>query len=329
MNSAEVQLPSQELLELLGDAELHSGQELASLLGVSRTAIWKQLAKLEALGLALESRPGKGYRLSKPLCLLNEASLRAGLTQACAARVGSIALPRVIDSTNAYLLRQAPDARIQVCIAEMQTAGRGRRGRQWVSPFAANIYMSLKMTIESGVAALEGLSLAVGVAVVRALDEQGAVNVQLKWPNDVLWRGRKLGGILIELTGEPSGICHIVVGLGLNVCTSEAMKDLIDQPFCALEDILDRLPDRNLMVASLLNHLTAVLERYEVDGFANYKAAWEALNAHADQRVCVQMGTVAAEGVMRGLNATGALLLETEKGLEIFHGGEVSLRGMQ
>lgn len=326
MSNDNVELPPLELLQLLGDGENHSGQELAGLLNVSRTAIWKQLAKLEDLGLELLSQSGKGYCLVGGLELLEKDVINTLLEPSTLNTITDLTLLKFVDSTNSYLMRQEQTAGICVCFAEFQTAGRGRRGRQWVSPFASNIYLSLRLSISSGLGAVEGLSLAVGVAIARALHELGVADVQLKWPNDVLWSGRKLGGILIEVVGDPSGVCHLVVGLGLNLKTEKSMSNAIDQPWVALDEILSVSPSRNQVAACLLNHIVPLLGDYEARGFGRYKHEWESLNAHANQWVDLYMGSAQASGLMRGVNAVGALLLETDKGLEVFHGGEVSLR---
>jgi len=326
MSSDNADLPPLELLQLLSDGKNHSGQELASLLNVSRTAIWKQLAKLEGLGLELLSQSGKGYCLVGGLELLDKEVIKPLLTPSTASATTDFTLLKSIDSTNSYLMQQEPITGISVCFAEFQTAGRGRRGRQWVSPFASNIYLSLKLSISSGLGAFEGISLAVGVAVAHALNELGVTDVQLKWPNDVLWSGKKLGGILIEVTGDPSGVCSLVVGLGLNLKTEKSMADVIDQPWVALDKILAAPHSRNCVAACLLNHIVPMLNDYEAQGFVRYKSEWEALNAHANQMVDLFMGSVQTSGLIRGVNTAGALLLETDKGLEVFHGGEVSLR---
>lgn len=326
MSSENAELPSRELLELLADGKNHSGQELASLLNVSRTAIWKQLAKLEGLGLELLSQPGKGYCLVGGLELLEKDVISSLLIPMAALAIFDLTVLQVVDSTSSYLMRQKPVSDISVCFAEFQTAGRGRRGRHWVSPYASNIYLSLRVSINSGLGAFEGISLAVGVVVVRALTNLGVANVQLKWPNDVLWSGKKLGGILIEVVGDPSGACHLVVGLGLNLKTEKSMGLAIDQPWVALDSILPFAPNKNFVAACLLNQLVPILSSYHSKGFGHYKLEWESLNAHSNQFVDLLMGSVKASGVVRGVNASGALLLETDKGLEVFHGGEVSLR---
>jgi len=324
--TSDIHIPPIELLQLLADGQLHSGQELAGVLGVSRTAIWKQLAKLEPLGLELQSQPGKGYCLPGGLDLLNQKIIRAGLSRQVDETINSFKLFEVVDSTNAWLLQQESDSGISLCIAECQTAGRGRRGRQWVSPFAQNVYMSLRVTVENGFGALEGLSLAMGVAVADALCELGAKDIRLKWPNDILWNGRKLGGVLIEAAGDPSGRCHAVIGLGLNLKTQHSMVKTINQPWVALDHILPREFARNKSVSVLLNHIVPMLEGYEKQGFKHYKSRWETLNAHLNQRVNLQIGSSQMAGIVFGVSESGGLLLNTENGVETFYGGEVSLR---
>jgi BirA family biotin operon repressor/biotin-[acetyl-CoA-carboxylase] ligase len=329
MSSDSAELPPLHLLQLLADGKNHSGQELAGLLSVSRTAIWKQLAKLEGLGLELLSQSGKGYCLKGGLELLDDKLILSGLTPVADACLGQLSVLPSVDSTNAFLMRQESMSGISGCFAEYQSAGRGRRGRRWVSPFASNIYLSLRLSLNSGLGAFEGISLAVGVAVVRALGELGVGNAQLKWPNDVLWSGKKLGGILTEVVGDPSGVCHLVVGVGLNLKTEKSMLLAIDQPWVALGGILPVSPSRNKVASCLLNHLMPLLSAYEVEGFAAYKAEWECLNAHRNHLVDLFMGAAQTTGIMRGVNASGALLLETKHGLKVFHGGEVSLRAVQ
>ncbi|RYY72878.1 MAG: bifunctional biotin--[acetyl-CoA-carboxylase] ligase/biotin operon repressor BirA [Gammaproteobacteria bacterium] len=324
--TSDIHLPPTALLRLLADGQLHSGQELAAAMGVSRTAIWKQLAKLESLGLKLESKPGKGYSLSGGLDLLEEAPIRSGLRAPVNEQISRFNLFEILDSTNAWLLSQESTPAISICISECQTAGRGRRGRSWVSPFARNIYMSLRMTVETGFGSLEGLSLAVGVVVADALSDLGVRDAKLKWPNDILCKGRKLGGVLIEAAGDPAGRCHAVIGLGLNVDLEGSMAEQIDQPWVTLNDILSTSPKRNDVVITLLNHIIPMLATYESIGFKHYKSKWEALNTHLNQRVSLQMGAQKTKGIMRGVSDSGGLILSTEHGVETFHSGEISLR---
>jgi BirA family biotin operon repressor/biotin-[acetyl-CoA-carboxylase] ligase len=317
------------LLRQLADGEFHSGEVLARQLGVSRTAVWKQLAGLEALGVRLESVRGRGYRIPGGLDLLDEAAVRAGLAATPAALLESLELPDSVDSTNAVLLRAAPAApgRARVCAAERQTSGRGRRGRVWTSPFARNLYLSVAWTFTEGAAALEGLSLAAGVAVADALADLAVPPVALKWPNDILGDGRKLGGILVEMSGEADGPCRAVIGLGLNVSMADTGSQGIEQPWTDLCGHAGGVPPRrSVLLAAILNRLLPLLESFAATGFAPWQARWMALDAFGGKPVQVSSGASVIAGTARGVDERGALQLETTTGVRSIHGGEVSLR---
>ena len=207
------------LITTLADGAYHSGEALGTQLNVSRTAVWKQLRKLDDLGIELQSCKRRGYRIPGGLSLLCESSIRQHLLGAAAVELRRLEIHQQVDSTNALAMQSAQlgPASGAVFLSEAQSAGRGRRGRSWVSPFGRNIYMSVVYGFTGGVAAVEGLSLAVGVAVVRALEAMGISGAELKWPNDILWSGRKLGGVLLEISGDPAGTCEVIVGIGVNV----------------------------------------------------------------------------------------------------------------
>jgi birA, biotin-[acetyl-CoA-carboxylase] ligase region len=321
----------QQILRLLSDGQFHSGQELGEILGVSRTAVWKHLQKLEGLNISLESVKGKGYRVCGGLDLLNVERIQQQLQPEIKELLDVLDIHTVIDSTNTYTLQSAA-GRVNgyVCLAEQQTSGKGRRGRHWVSPFGKNIYLSVLWNFE-GVAALEGLSLAVGVAIVEALESFGVSGVKLKWPNDVLWQQRKLAGILLEVTGDPAGLCQVVVGIGLNVSMPDVSASVIDQPWVDLQTIqsqleLPRPVLRNELVAALLTHLLPLLRNYPEEKFAAYRERWEQLNAYAGKPVELHTARDSVKGRMVGVDESGALRLATEQGEALFYGGEVSLR---
>lgn len=322
-------MPKTTLVPMLADGEFHSGQDLAAELEVSRTAIWKQLNRLEELGLAVESVKGRGYRIPGGVELLDEASIRAGLDAPVPGLLRELQLLEVVDSTNAEALRRvaAGAGPGLVCSAEQQTAGRGRRGRAWVSPYARNIYLSLVWEYQEGAAALEGLSLAVGVAVTRALGQLGLPPLQLKWPNDLLFAGAKLGGVLLEMAGDAAGRCQVVVGVGINVTMPPAAAQAIDQNWTDLATIAGgRAPGRNAVVASLLNELLPLAADFAHTGFAPWREAWMALDAFADVPVVLHSGEQRQAGIARGVDERGALQLETTLGLRPIYGGEISLR---
>lgn len=315
-----------QILNLLADGQFHSGEELGVCLGVSRAAVWKHLQKLEALGIKLLSIKGRGYCINGGLDLLELKKIHAHLNTSLPL---TLTLLTQIDSTNSYLMRHEKPA-MQVCLAESQSAGRGRRGRIWVSPFAQNIYCSIGWGFEGGVAVLEGLSLAVGLVIVRALQRHGVTGLQLKWPNDVLYQDQKLAGVLIEMTGDPAGYCEVVIGVGINVAMGDDQARAIEQPWIDLRSILEQqgLPriSRNLLAATVIDELVLLLNGYGQTGFAGYCAEWQSFNAHAGQMVELRNGNLICSGLCVGVSEVGALILETSQGREVFHGGEISLR---
>ena len=322
-------MPNTTLVPLLADGEFHSGQALADALGVSRTAIWKQLNRLQSLGLQVESVKGRGYRIPGGVELLDERQVRAGLTASARNLLGGLQLLETVDSTNAEMLRgiAAGCGPGQACSAEQQTAGRGRRGREWGSPYARNIYLSFSWEYHQGAAALEGLSLAVGVAVVRALNGLGVPGLQLKWPNDLLANGAKLGGVLLEMAGDAAGRCQVVVGVGINVAMPAAAAEGIDQAWTDLTHLSGgKPPGRNALLAALLNELLPLASTFGDTGFTPWRASWMTLDAFADKPVVLHSGEQRQAGVARGVDARGALQLETTLGLQSVYGGEISLR---
>jgi BirA family biotin operon repressor/biotin-[acetyl-CoA-carboxylase] ligase len=319
------------LLSILADGRFHSGRELGELLGVSRSAIWKQIRKLEEFGLEIYSVKGRGYRVPGGLDLLDLDLINEALDPAVRARLSSMELDLSIPSTNLHAVQksQQADCHGHLFIAEQQTAGRGRRGREWVSPFGRNLYFSLVWRFENGAAALEGLSLLVGLSLARGLETLGAEGVRLKWPNDLLWNDRKLAGILLEMTGDASGRCQVVIGIGINVTMPLDYTHLIDQPWVDLQTVMGAKPSRNKLLAALLSELVPALERFAQEGFSPLVDQWHQYHAYQDQLVSLQLGQDELEGVCRGVNASGALLLETIKGVQSYHGGEVSVRRRQ
>ncbi|KFN51984.1 hypothetical protein N790_13200, partial [Arenimonas malthae CC-JY-1] len=211
-------------------------------------------------------------------------------------------------------------------LAERQTAGRGRRGRAWASPLAAHVYLSLSRRFDGGIAALQGLSLAVGVAAVQALHGLGYRDVGLKWPNDLMVGSRKLGGILVELRGDAAGPLHVVVGLGLNVAMPPSAAETIDQPWCDLAGLSPRPPSRQAVATALLDALLPMLARFEREGLAPWREAWARHDLLAGKAVRVQEGPRVVEGVALGLAEDGALRLRTASGEHLCHAGEASLR---
>jgi len=317
----------ESLLVSLSDGKFHSGDELGRALGVSRTAIWKQLKKVGELGIPMTSVKGKGYCIDGGLDLLVEEDVRAHLSAEARELVAQIEVMGVVDSTNVRAMEKAQlGKKGYVCTAEQQTAGKGRRGRKWASPYGSNLYLSVLWEFDGGASSLEGLSLAVGVAVVDALAKAGVDDVQLKWPNDVLYQRRKMAGVLLEVTGDAEGPCQVVIGIGLNVKMPESASTSIDQPWVDVTSITEGDSRRSLLLALLLNELMPLLERFGAQGFGAFRQRWQDLDVYSGQEVVLKYGQETIHGVAESVDDTGAILLRTAEGLRSFNGGEVSLR---
>jgi BirA family biotin operon repressor/biotin-[acetyl-CoA-carboxylase] ligase len=321
------------LVQQLASGDFISGKTLGDVMGISRAAIWKQLQQLQAFGLEVESVKGRGYRITGGLDLLDQQAVRCELSAQSRACIRDLHVAPVIDSTNSWLLRQLNAGAVMpgsACLAEQQTQGKGRRGRQWISPFARNLYCSLCWEFEQGIGALEGLSLAVGVAAVTALERLGLAGLALKWPNDLLWHDRKLGGVLLEVSGEASGVCQVVIGIGLNIQMPAPAAAAIDQPWVDLAEVAGgtaQVPPRSRVAGVLLDELVAMLCLFQDQGFAPFLEPWEALNAHAGQEIAVITPAKRISGRMLGINQQGALRLLVGEQELVFLGGEVSVRG--
>ena len=302
--------------------EFHSGQELGAALGISRMAISKHIHALQELGVDIFSVKGKGYRLSKPLQLLDKEKILSLSHTAV-----ELDVLNVIGSTNDYVkARGAKNSNGFTCVAEAQTSGRGRQGRKWVSPFGASIYLSMFWSFANGYQSVTGLSLAIGVAVNRALNELNIPGCQLKWPNDIYLDGKKLAGVLIEIEGQPDAWCHSIIGIGLNISLPENVQE-IDQPWADLnQDELNPV-ERNQLCAILLRHLHQALLEFENTGLEPFVDEWMAADFFANQRVKLLMGENVVQGIARGINKYGALQLDISGEIKSFYGGEISVRG--
>ena len=322
-----------ELVRLLADGGCHSGEAIAGELGITRAGVWKVMVRVrEQLGLAVESVRGRGYRLAAPLEFLDGGRILEALAAEGQPPLARLEIHDQIDSTNARLMAEAwagaPSG--TACLAERQTAGRGRRGRIWISPFGTNLYLSLLWRYPLAPAALGGVSLAAGVAVARVLRDVGASELTLKWPNDLLWQRRKLGGILLEVAGEAQGPSFLVAGLGINLRMPADQGRVIDQPWTDLAGILgDRLPGRNVLAARLIAALCSALERYGQQGLEPFLADWDTFDGLRGERVRLRLGERVIEGTYTGIAPDGALHLATVEGVQSYHAGEVSLRPVE
>ena len=310
-----------QLLNLLADGTFHSGEKIGELLGVSRTSVNNYIKALQEIGLDIYKVTGKGYCSAAPLILLNQQAIKT------LSGVKNVHVQQILSSTNQYLLDKIPDlSKGQTCIAEYQTAGRGRRGREWISPFASHLYFSMYWRLDSGIDKVSGLSLLVGIATVNALEKLGIQGVGLKWPNDLYYQGKKLAGILIELNAQASDVCHSVIGIGINVRMPAEQGKLIDQPWIDLNSISNEPIDRNRLSAILINELQLLLPEYEKTGLSTFLARWFELDCFINQQVNLIVADRIQTGLCRGINQQGALLLEINGQINPYIGGEISLR---
>ena len=311
------------LISILADGEFHSGEQLGEQLGMSRAAINKHIQTLRDWGVDVFTVPGKGYSLPEPIHLLDEKKISQEIDH------GRVTVLPVIDSTNQYLLDRLDELKSgDACVAEYQQAGRGRRGRKWFSPFGANLYLSMYWRLEQGPAAAIGLSLVIGIVIAEVLQQLGAEQVRVKWPNDIYLQDRKLSGILVELTGKTGDAAQIVSGAGINLVMRRVESDVVNQGWISLQEA-GVVIDRNLLAARLIKELRLGLELFEQEGLAPYLPRWEKLDNFIHRPVKLIIGDKEIYGISRGIDAQGALLLEQDGVIKAWVGGEISLRSAE
>lgn len=319
------------VLRLLSDGEFHSGVTLAEKLGVSRASVSNALRGLDEVGVTVHKVHGRGYRLPEPVQWLQRDAILRHLGKE--AKTFHLEVLDTAVSTNSLLLQkiaiEAGGAHsVRVLAAELQTGGRGRRGRQWHSGLGDGLTFSLLWRFQQGAGFLSGLSLAVGVAIARALESAGIQGTALKWPNDVLFHYRKLAGILIELQGDMLGPTVAVIGIGINLKLSDSIKAHIDQGVTDVFSITGEMPDRNQLLALLLAELVAVLREFEREGFAPFRKEWVRYHGYENKAVTLRLPDGSSQkGVVHGVAEDGSLLLKTAAGRVLggFNGGEISL----
>ena len=315
------------LIETLLDGRFHSGEQLASSLGVTRAAIWKHVKALQKdYGLDIHAVTGKGYRLSQSFELINHDVISEIVSKTYTDI--EIETHISINSTNHYLMHENTSEPVQckVVFAEQQTSGRGRRGRSWISPFGGNLYFSIRYQFNPSPSDMTGLSLAVGVAIVELLRDMGVATAGLKWPNDILVNDQKLCGILIEMHGESHGAYTVVIGIGLNLSMSPEDARQIDQPWVALDQICDIEVSRNELAANLLLQIISALKTFESQGLEPFRDRWMRWDCYMDSEVSLRLGEREIKGIAKGIDQQGALLIDHQGQRQRFYSGEISLR---
>ena len=322
----ELPVDDRQLLAKLAAGPL-SGDALARELGQTRAAVWKRIQGLRNAGVTVEGRAGDGYTLPQAVDLLDAARLRNGLSADVAARISDLEVVWSTVSTNTELVRRStPERGICVLFAERQTGGRGRRGRVWSSPLAAHIYLSVLRGFNGGLARLGGLSLAAGVAVGEALHGLGLAGVGLKWPNDLVVDGRKLGGLLVEGGGEFAGPARAVIGIGLNVHMPASAAEAINQPWTDLDTLAGRRMDRTTVGSAVLEALLPALDLFDAEGLGPFLPRYAALDCLSGREVRVELQGQWLDGQALGLAEDGALRVRIDGSERLLHAGEVSVR---
>ncbi|WCG82658.1 bifunctional biotin--[acetyl-CoA-carboxylase] ligase/biotin operon repressor BirA [Pectobacterium sp. A5351] len=310
-----------KLIAILADGNCHSGEDLGEVMGMSRSAINKHIQTIREWGIDVMTLTGKGYSLPSPMQLLDVEKITSLVNG------GHVSVFPVIDSTNQYLLTRLDSLSSgDTCLAEYQSAGRGRRGRQWVSPFGTNLYLSLFWRLEQGPAAAVGVSVAIGIVMAEVLHSLGAEGVRVKWPNDLYLHDRKLAGILVELNGRTGDAANLVIGIGINLTMRESNIDTINQGWINLQEAGIDI-DRNTLAITLINALRSALIQFEQEGLAPFVSRWEALDNFYNRNVKLIIGDKEIYGIGRGIDKQGALLLERDGEIVPYIGGEISLRG--
>ncbi len=322
--------PSQiHLLKLLGDGYCHSGSELGKALGITRSAIWKQINQLIEIGVPIQSIPQHGYQLANPLILLNEQLISQLILEKKLVNSFEFHLFTSIDSTNRYLKDLAHRSAIAICCAEIQTQGRGRFGRQWHSPFGENIYCSSRWQLNYDITKLSGLSLVTSLATLSALQKfYHSPDIKIKWPNDIYWKDKKLCGSLIEIQAESNSNAQVIIGIGLNVNTDTVKHPLPDKPWCSLYEITHQYFDRNLIIAEIISSLELYLGKFMEYDLNAFMEEWEQADYLLGKKIQLTQSAKVLTGKACGINQLGQLILEDERGIKhMLSSGDTSLQG--
>lgn len=316
------------LLSILSDGERHSGEILAHQLNISRTAIWKSIKQFESLGLEIEAERGKGYQLKRPIELLSAEKITQSLTPEIVQTCNKIDVLFKTDSTNAALFKRLGEQQIHghAMFAEYQSHGRGRRDNQWLAPLGSGLMFSIGWRFNMAPQTLGLLSLFMGVAVARSLQSKGIKNVGLKWPNDIVVEGKKIGGILLELRGETNGPVDVVIGIGVNYELPEGIESQINRPITDICAHTNEKISRNEFAATFLINVFEILKKAEVSDCADLLAEWRELDYFIEQQATLILPNEEVEGILKGVDDQGLLLMSVSGNIKRFNAGEVSLR---
>jgi BirA family transcriptional regulator, biotin operon repressor / biotin---[acetyl-CoA-carboxylase] ligase len=310
-----------KVVNILSDGAYHDGSTMGEKLGMTRSAIWKVMKKLEAYQIKVDSIKGKGYAVLEPLILLDANRIKRQLEEKV-----TLEIFETIGSTNDYLKQAKHSPGIKMCLAEQQTQARGRLNRDWYSPFGMNIYLSCLFTFQKDMSELSGLSLVVALAIVKTLQGYGvSSDLSLKWPNDILYAGKKLSGTLIEIQAETHGHTQAIMGMGINV-NMLSDEHHISQAWTSMRKILGLYVDRNELCARLINHLIAYLREFDARGFSVFTEEWMHMDCLTNQTIHLQNANQKIKGKVMGINEQGHLLVKlTDGSVRAFSSGDTSI----
>jgi BirA family biotin operon repressor/biotin-[acetyl-CoA-carboxylase] ligase len=316
------------LLSIISDGELHSGEALASQLNISRAAVWKSIKQLESLGLKIKAERSKGYRLYRPIELLSAKKIKELLSSDVVETCRELDVLIKTDSTNLTLFNRLGDEPIHghAVLAEYQSQGRGRRGKQWVAPLGSGLMLSVGWRFDVSPKTLGLLSLYMGVAVARSLQSVNISDVGLKWPNDIVVMGEKIGGILLEVRGEASGPVDVVIGVGINFDLAKDVKSQIEQPVTDICSHTTQYISRNELAAVLLTNVFQILKEVEERDSFELLDEWRALDCYCEQKAKLILPNEEIEGVLKGVDDQGSLLMFVSGKIKSYNAGEISLR---
>ena len=314
-----------KIISILADGASHDGSSIGEKLGISRTAVWKTMKKLEAYDISFESQKGKGYRLLEPLQLLDKTKIKRLLKNK------SIVLDlfESVDSTQKYIRELSEKRKIHVCLAEHQTQGQGRFNRSWHSPFGQNIFFSMLYPLTKDISELGGLSLIMSLCLAKTIEETCTLPqpISIKWPNDLLCDNRKLGGILIEIQAEAHDFCHAIIGIGVNINMLEDKSKSISQDWTSLRKITQIWHDRNLILATLINNIMIYMENFVDKGFAYFMKEWAKHDFLVNKPIGIKAVNKEIHGLAMGINTNGHLLvkLDETEAVKPFAAGETTI----
>lgn len=319
-----------EILALLRERGGYvSGQEICELFGVSRTAVWKAIGTLKKEGFSIEAVQNRGYRLVQEEEVFGQHELESRMNTRWAGH--PVTFYEVLDSTNLRAKLDAENGAPQgsLVVADMQTAGRGRRGRGWSSPAGANAYFTLILKPDFSPDKASMLTLVMALAVAEGITETCGVEARIKWPNDIVIGGKKVCGMLTELSVQQEYIQYVVIGAGINVCLQEFSPEIADTAAC-LEQVCGRRVPRAQLIVRVMEAFEKYYEIFmETLDFSRLKEVYDRLSVNCGREVQVLDPKGEYTGISRGINAAGELLVELPDGSKkAVYAGEVSVRGI-